>query len=438
LIEYDDNPILHLLSPQAKRDSFSDSGAEGSGTNTPTRGRTMTEGLLRFVQDGSVVRPQTVRQPEPPLLPVQAVQAAPLHQSGRFSALSNPGSFLSGPPGRDSALGREASVIQPVPGPEAQYSQAPAAGQRYLAGQEYGVTPRPFLPLAPSPFHPAPPHYLSYPQPVHPNYVHPNYVPGKSLGSVPPYGAAPVYPGQPALHPPPSPYLYNQLASSSQASTFPPGPMAPQNFPPGLAPASSFQPVAQGGPQPPGGDTVAALRQPVMSSGAAGGYPAYQPGMVPLMVMPQHRYAASFPLPLPGTPSSPPVGYTSQAAEQAPHQEGLGLHQAQSLYQEGLGLHQAQGLHQGLYQEGLGLHQGLHQEGLGIHQGQQQEGLGLHQSLHQEGLCLHQGQHQEGLGVQQGLHQEGPGLHPPPEAEEPGPASQELHHPAPGFDPPPQ
>ena len=40
---------------QAKRDSFSDSGAEGSGTNTPTRGRTMTEGLLRFVQDGSVV-----------------------------------------------------------------------------------------------------------------------------------------------------------------------------------------------------------------------------------------------------------------------------------------------------------------------------------------------------------------------------------------------
>ena len=41
---------------QAKRDSFSDSGAEGSGTNTPTRrGVTMTEGLLRFVQDGSVV-----------------------------------------------------------------------------------------------------------------------------------------------------------------------------------------------------------------------------------------------------------------------------------------------------------------------------------------------------------------------------------------------
>lgn len=37
-----------------KRDSFSDSGAEGSGNNTPTRGRTYTEGLLRFVQDTSL------------------------------------------------------------------------------------------------------------------------------------------------------------------------------------------------------------------------------------------------------------------------------------------------------------------------------------------------------------------------------------------------
>ena len=50
------NMISSTILYQAKRDSFSDSGAEGSGTNTPTRrGVTMTEGLLRFVQDGSVV-----------------------------------------------------------------------------------------------------------------------------------------------------------------------------------------------------------------------------------------------------------------------------------------------------------------------------------------------------------------------------------------------
>ena len=44
-----------------KRDSFSDSGQD-SGHNTPTRGRTITEGLLRFVQDSSVVRPQLRQQ----------------------------------------------------------------------------------------------------------------------------------------------------------------------------------------------------------------------------------------------------------------------------------------------------------------------------------------------------------------------------------------
>ncbi len=43
--------------PVDKRDSLSDSGAEGSGTNTPTRGRTVTDGLLRFVQDNSLAKP---------------------------------------------------------------------------------------------------------------------------------------------------------------------------------------------------------------------------------------------------------------------------------------------------------------------------------------------------------------------------------------------
>lgn len=51
-------PSRPVIIEQHKRDSFSDSGAEGSGHNTPTRGRTITEGLLRYVQDSSVARPQ--------------------------------------------------------------------------------------------------------------------------------------------------------------------------------------------------------------------------------------------------------------------------------------------------------------------------------------------------------------------------------------------
>ena len=51
---------VKMMENQHKRDSFSDSGQD-SGTNTPTRGRTITEGLLRFVQDSSVSRP-TLRQ----------------------------------------------------------------------------------------------------------------------------------------------------------------------------------------------------------------------------------------------------------------------------------------------------------------------------------------------------------------------------------------
>merc|ERR1712142_1323133 len=51
-------PSRPAVMEQHKRDSFSDSGAEGSGHNTPTRGRTITEGLLRYVQDSSVARPQ--------------------------------------------------------------------------------------------------------------------------------------------------------------------------------------------------------------------------------------------------------------------------------------------------------------------------------------------------------------------------------------------
>ena len=223
-----------------KRDSFSDSGAEGSGTNTPTKGRTMTDGLLRFVQDGSVARPiaenqrrhpSNTEQPTsvvPPLAPLASVASAvaALPQSGRYSALSNPGSALSGAHGRDSAplTAREASVIQPVPMATHYTSSAASIIQpRYAAGQEFAcVTPRPYLPIAPPPYQA---HYLPYPQHALP--MNAAYVPGKSLGSAPAYGAAPIYPQQP-LHPAASPYMYPQFAASNQLTTYPPGPIPPQ------------------------------------------------------------------------------------------------------------------------------------------------------------------------------------------------------------------
>merc|ERR1719341_1193388 len=199
---------------------------------------------------------------------------APLHQSGRFSALSNPGSCFSGVQGRDSAplMAREASVIQPVPMPTHYTSSAASVIQpRYAAGQEFTcVTPRPYLPIAPSPYQP---HYLPYPH----HGLPPGYVPGKSLGSAPAYGGAPIYP-QPPPHPHPaaSPYMYPQFAGSSQLTTYPPGPIPPHqpfptsNLPPNQPPpASSFQPVAGSEQQHPGvGTVLSSSRQPIMSSSA--------------------------------------------------------------------------------------------------------------------------------------------------------------------------
>ena len=55
-------PVRNLPVEMHKRDSLSDSGAEGSGTNTPTRGRTFTEGLLRFVHDSNLQKPVPERR----------------------------------------------------------------------------------------------------------------------------------------------------------------------------------------------------------------------------------------------------------------------------------------------------------------------------------------------------------------------------------------
>ena len=316
----------------------------------------MTDGLLRFVQDGSVVRPiaesqkrhpSNTEQPVSivPPIPIASVAPAmaPLHQSGRFSALSNPGSCFSGVQGRDSAplMAREASVIQPVPMPTHYTSSAASVIQpRYAAGQEFTcVTPRPYLPIAPSPYQP---HYLPYPH--HGLPVNAGYVPGKSLGSAPAYGGAPLYP-QPPLHPHPAaaPYMYPQFAGSSQLTTYPPGPIPPHqpfpgtsyasNLPPNQPPpASSFQPVAGGEQQHPGvGTVLSTSRQPIMSSSAQPSYPAFSVhgGVIPVMVVPQHHYASSFPLALPATPSSPPVGFAAPSESGQPPLQEPNIHMLQ-------------------------------------------------------------------------------------------------------------
>jgi len=394
----------HCLTPvQAKRDSFSDSGAEGSGTNTPTRGRTMTEGLLRFVQDGSVVRPlaeaqkrqSTVEQPAHPGPP-----AAGAPPSGRFSALSNPGSGLSGP------AGREASVIQPVPG---QYAGAGVIQTRFGV-PEFGVQ-RPYLPLAPSPFHPAPPHYMSYPVPLPPGYA-----PGKSLGSAPPYGAPPVYP----QHPAPAPYMY-QYQGSNQMTWPGPGHLGgplPSTFPPTShyePPSSSFQPV--GAEHPGTGErTVGSLRQPIMSSTAQPSYPAFSamqgciPVMMPHAMMPQHHYTSSFPLALPTTPSSPPVGFA------APGEHPGALAAPKPVE----GTHHQQEAHQPHHHQEPGLHQ-YHPQEVSHHPQHLQEAV--HHPLHLQDVAqhpqhLHEAQQPPAFRQVEGLARqvEGLALAPPEDA----------------------
>lgn len=339
-------------------------------------------------QSQPIQAPQVVQGQLPP------VQS---HQSSRYSPQSNPGSYISGHQGRDSAplvrdgsvLGAPVPVIQPVPAQDTHHqysSSAPGVIQpRYTPGPDYStLTSRAYIPLAAaSPYH----HSMSYP---HASYPTPsNYVAGKSLGSAPVYGAPPVYPQQP-LHPSHSPYLYTHYPPGSNPTLpYPPGPMAPlptpqplppTAFPPSSGykvaspPLSSFQPVSSSTVI---GDTVLSVRQPIMSSTAQPpSYPAYSAyqGMIPVMMMPaahpSHHYSPSFPLTLPGTPSSPPVGYApvQPPVEQQPvslpqlQETATAMHQ-HSQQQEGGASHHTQ-------DPGATIHH--HQEGGGV--GQEESG----------------------------------------------------------------
>merc|ERR1719334_879162 len=194
-------------------------------------------------QSQPIQAPQVVQGQLPP------IQS---HQSTRYSPQSNPGSYISGHQGRDSAplvrdgsvLGAPVPVIQPVPAQDTHHqysSSAPGVIQpRYTPGPDYSnLTSRAYIPLAAaaSPYQ----HSMSYP---HASYPTPsNYVAGKSLGSAPVYGAPPVYPQQP-LHPSHSPYLYTHYPPGSNPTLpYPPGPMAPlptpQPLPPTAFPPSS-------------------------------------------------------------------------------------------------------------------------------------------------------------------------------------------------------
>jgi len=68
-----------------------------------------------------------------------------------------------------------------------------------------------------------------------------------------------------------------------------------------------------------------------MSSSAQPSYPAFSVhgGVIPVMVVPQHHYASSFPLALPTTPSSPPVGFVAPSESGQPPIQDPNIHMLQ-------------------------------------------------------------------------------------------------------------
>jgi hypothetical protein len=144
-------PIRNIPVELSKRDSFSDSGAEGSGNNTPTRGRTYTEGLLRFVQDTSLQqkperKTSNIEQPtfyatNTSTNPVNAQyvsviqQAAPHHANTAGSVQPPYQKELSQEPTRPGSVASITSGIVPAalpPPQQQQYSLTPpSAGILY-------------------------------------------------------------------------------------------------------------------------------------------------------------------------------------------------------------------------------------------------------------------------------------------------------------------
>lgn len=260
---------------QPKRDSFSDSGAEGSGHNTPTRGRTFTEGLLRFVQDSSLQKPgperrvSTVDQPgggqhsnvESTPLPLNPASVMPQaahvpviqHSQQQFSTI-NQGQF--------------SGVIQHSHIPDASYPRDFVGSMSSQVGQMYPTG----LGSQPSAVYPSSATVLD--QRYH------SYVPASSQ----------------SLH---------MLGSGQVRPTKSASPPVRQE----VRPPPNLQSHVVGG-------ETHSLRQPIMSSIAQPSM-AYSSvtGLVPMMMMPSAsqgvylapRYQTPPPLgTLPGTPASPP------------------------------------------------------------------------------------------------------------------------------------
>jgi hypothetical protein len=338
-------PSRPLVMEQHKRDSFSDSGAENSGCNTPTRGRTITEGLLRYVQDSSVARPQqrysNVENPGGHLPPLHGQahktgssfqtpglpQNPPFHpQSLQHSLTQLPGSgYVPGHPalqrqsGRESvplAQGRDSVPLvrdgrDSVPTGEPQACHVPVI--QAVAEQPQPPYPSVIQQIASYPGHSYPGYAAQYQGTVTRGYTHP------MPGSAPPYtGPAPPYPGQ-------ANYVYSQFAGANPLQTFPPGPMCSTPgsvggfYPPNPGyqvtsppPPSSFQPVSSSAQNT---GEVTTIRQPIMSSTAQpsqvpAGYSSVS-GMIPVMMMPPSCLPSGvYRTAIPPSPLSPPVPHS--------------------------------------------------------------------------------------------------------------------------------
>ena len=275
-------PVRPIPVGLAKRDSLSDSGAEGSGANTPTRGRTYTEGLLRFVQDSSLQQ-----KPGGPAAVAAAAAVDPQRRVSNIEAPSSAGLVMAQPAAAHvpviqptqlaAAINQSASfagVIQHSHIHEAAYPTPPDINTRSgsvssLPGHAYTI-------------HANQP--VSIQQVSRSMFVDPNtYSPYMTVG------ASPAFPTE-------------NTAFRPQNSTSPPTRQEAR-------PAASLQPPI------PGGETHT-LRQPIMSSVAQPslGYNSL-PGVMPMashgmfmssagqaMYMPTARYQNPL-----VTPVSPPA-----------------------------------------------------------------------------------------------------------------------------------